>query len=212
MTDHTLGQAIVQATCNPELRDAAIDIGELEIDAFLDEGVLREIPLLKSILACRKTWASIADQLFLRKVYSFMVASPKFTKEEIEAFTVDHWRGENAQRLASAVVLLIDRLDDLEKPAMLARVFAALVRKNINYDTFRRLAAGIDNATIQDLQAFIGDQRIQGDTAEPFPWGLVRSGFARLKVKDIKFGTPPEMEAVVSDLGLLFRKCVHYDF
>jgi len=53
----------------------AIDLAESELDSFLDEGVLKEIPGIKVIIACKKTWGAIHDRLFLRKVSDFLRSS-----------------------------------------------------------------------------------------------------------------------------------------
>ena len=98
MKDEKLGVAVIQGALTPEAEDLAIDLAESGLDSFFDEGVLKEIPGIKLAIACRKTWGAINDQLFLRKVAAFLRSSPKFTKDEIDAFVVDHWRGDEAKR------------------------------------------------------------------------------------------------------------------
>ena len=51
-------------------------------------------------------------------------------------------------------MLILDRLDDMEKPQMLAKVFAAFIRSKIDYGTFRHLASAIDHGTAEDLAEF----------------------------------------------------------
>jgi hypothetical protein len=113
MKDAKLGVAIVEGALTPEAQDLAIDLAESELDSFLDEGVLKEIPGIKVIIACKKTWGAIHDRLFLRKVSDFLRSTPKFSKEEVDRFVVEHWRGNEAKRLGETLVLLLDRLDDL---------------------------------------------------------------------------------------------------
>jgi len=199
--------AIIEGVCNPKLEDVAVDLGEIELDVYLDDGLLKEIPIIKSVIACRKTWEAIHDRLFLRKVIAFMSSCPKFTETEIQTFVTDHWRGESATRLGNTLVLLLDRLDDLDKPTMLAKVFAAFVTKHINYDAFRRLSSGIDFSSIQDLGELVSGNVGSAEFAEPYPHGLVRSGFAELHVKNVTFGGGGETEAKISKLGELFRRC-----
>ena len=43
---------------------------------------------------------------------------------------------KKAKNLGDAIVLILDKLDDLEKPEMLAKVFAALVRNKITHESF----------------------------------------------------------------------------
>jgi hypothetical protein len=213
MGENSLGVAIVEGMLNPEVKDLAAELGEFELDSFLDEGLLKEIPLLKTILACRKSWTAISDQVFLKKVASFLVDCPKFTKEEVEAFVIEHWRDPKARRLGDTLVLLLDRLDDLEKPTMLAKVFAAFVRKRINYDAFRRLSAGIDLSFIQDLKALASQGVVLEEFTERYPLGLVRSGFAMFVIEGIQYnGRAGEGGAEITNLGRLFQKCILNDW
>src|SRR2546430_12874972 len=149
MQNEGLGVSIVKGACNSETKDLAVELTELGLDALLDEGVLKEIPVPKAIIACRKTWTNIHDQLFLRKVAAFLLACPRFTEAEKEGFAKEHLSDpKKAKHLGDSVVLLLDRLDDFEKSGFLAKVFAAHVRGHISYDAFRRLAAGIESAFV----------------------------------------------------------------
>lgn len=212
VSENNLGHAIVEGALNPEVKDLGIELAEFELDAFLDEGVLKELPVVKSILAFRKTWNEIGDQLFLRKVASFVLATPKFTQEEINIFVADHWRGEEAKRLGGTLVLILNRLDDLEKPVMLAKVFAAFVRGYINRDAFTRLAAAIDQSSIQDLKTLGGEKVIPEEMVEPYPSGLVRSGLARLQLAELTYRGQAEFKAEISNLGQLFQNCILNNF
>jgi len=148
-----IGTAIVKGVINPEAKDLAVEFGDLELSAFLDESVLREIPIIKSVVAFCKTGMAIHNQLFLRKVAGFLLACPKFTDAEKEAFVREHLSDpKKAKNVGDALVLILDKLDDLEKPEMVANAFAACVRGKIPLECFRRLASAIDIGFIEDLK------------------------------------------------------------
>ena len=212
MNDNGLGVAIIEGAWTKEAKDLAANLGEFEIDAFLDDGLLKEIPVIKSLIAFWKAGMSIKDRLFLRKVASFIIGCPGFTEAQVEQFVIDHWHDKKrAAQLGAVIVVILDKLDDLEKPVMLAKVFAAFVRKHISYDAFRRLAAGIDNSSIGDLKALAGEPVVPEEFAEPYPNGLVRSGFARLQAGKT-WATAGDLKAEVSDLGRLFQRCILNNF
>jgi len=150
-----IGAAIVKGVCNPEAKDLAVDLGDFELGALLDENIFQEIPIIKSVIASHKTWTAIHDRLFLQKVAGFILSSPKFTKEQKEQFAQTHLQdAQEAKKLSDAIVLILDKLDDFEKPQMVAKTFAALVRNEIGLVTFRRLASAIDIGFIEDLKEF----------------------------------------------------------
>ena len=135
-----LGVTILKGACNAEARDVAVEVSEIAMHHLLEEGILKELPFLKTIVACHKTWESIRDQLFLKKVASFICACPRFSEAEKNRFADEHLSDKKrARRLGDAIVLILEKLDDLEKPEMLGKIFAGLVRGKIGLETFRRL-------------------------------------------------------------------------
>lgn len=176
-----VGAAIVKGICNPETKDVAIDLADFEISALFDENVLKEIPALKTVIACRKTWTAIRDQLFLRKVAGFLAACPRFTNEEKEIFIKTHLNdAQKTDELGDKLVLILDRLDDLGKPQMLAKFFAAFVRGQIDLETFRRLAVAVDIGFIEDLKNFVGHCSFTVDNY--LATNLVRTGLVYAKL------------------------------
>ena len=111
----SLGAAIVKGACNPEAKGFAVDLAQFELSEIFDDGVLTEVPGIKIVIACHKTWRDIRDQLFLRKVASFLAACPHFTTEEKEGFLQVHLNDtDKAKKLGESLVLILDRLDDME--------------------------------------------------------------------------------------------------
>src|SRR5437016_338929 len=107
MRRNNLGVSIVKGVFNAEAKAVAVELAEVALDSLLNDGVLKEIPGFNLIIACRQTWASIHDQLFLRKVAGFIQASPQFTEVEKETFAREHLDDpKKAQRLGDAIVLI----------------------------------------------------------------------------------------------------------
>jgi len=214
MTGNDLGTAIVRGACNPEAKSLAVDLSEIALDSLLEEGILKEIPVLKSIIACRKTWQAVHDQLFLRKVAGFVLACPKFTEAEKNKFLDEVLREPKAMKqLGDALVLILDKLDDLEKAPMVKKVFAAYVRGHIDYSDFRRLGAGIDSAFVGDLK-IICVQPPPPEINNGQVWAFLEpSGFAVSRARNAprilsSSGTRVQIHSTISSLGKLFQKCM----
>ena len=214
MNENDLGTAIVRGACNPEAKSVAVDFSEIALDSLLEEGILKEIPVLKSIIACRKTWQAIHDQLFLRKVAGFVLACPRFTEAEKNRFLGEDLGDPKAtKQLGDALVLILDKLDDLEKAPMVKKVFAAYVRGHIGYSDFRRLGAGIGSAFVGDLQT-ICVQPPAPEINNSQVWVFLEpSGFAVSSTRNAprilsSSGTRIQIRSKVSSLGKLFQKCM----
>jgi hypothetical protein len=203
-----LGISVLKSACTSEAKDLALEWTEIGFDALLEEGFLKDAPILGSIVKLCALSKTIRDRLFLRKVYGFLRACPTFTEAEKRAFADEHLRDpKRSRRLGDAIVLLIDRLDDLEKPAMLAKMFAALVRKHIDYASFRRLAAGIERAFVDDLISIVTKPWPAEAIPEEFLALLEPSGFVFTGggvTRGGAFGTRTD----ISPLGRLFQKCM----
>jgi hypothetical protein len=203
-----VGDAILKGICNSESEDLAIELGEFEIGALLDEDVLKEIPIIKSVIACRKTWAAIQDQLFLRKVANFLRACPKFTQVEKENFLDKHLKNpKDAKHLGNTIVLVLDKFDDFDKPAMYTKLFAAHVRVRIDYDNFRRLGAAINSAFVGDLKRISSLPADPKKHSEKFLELLLPSGLTVVQGGETRLGAIGS-SVWLSELGQLFQKCM----
>jgi hypothetical protein len=209
-----IGSAIVKGVLNPEAKDLAVDLGDLELDSLIDESVLKEVPFIKSIIACHKTWTTIRDQLFLRKIAKFLQSCPSFSEQERERFVQEHLNdSKKAKKTSDALVLILHRLDDLEKPEMIAKIFAAFVRGEIGFDLFRRLNTAVDIGFIEDLKEFVTwepvkDPHGRADAHTRALYGsLLRTGLTSIPRGT---GTAPILGVSINvdELGKTFKKCM----
>jgi hypothetical protein len=194
---------------NSDAKSLAIDSVQKSLDTILQNPVLNEIPIIKSIVAISKTWQAVKDQLFLRKVTGFVLACPKFSESEKNKFLQEHSKSAEAmQQLGDALVLVLKRLDDLEKPAMLAKMFAAFVRGCIDYADFRGLAAGIGTAFVGDLKKICSNPLPPESKTDAF-WGVLEpSGFAATGGGVSRIPTAIGTRTDITQLGRLFQKCM----
>jgi hypothetical protein len=203
-----LGISVLKSACSSEAKDLAVDWAELGLDALLKEGVLKDAPMLGTVVKICAMSKTIRDQLFVRKVWEFLRACPEFNELEKLGFVREHLDDlKKAQKLGDAIVLILDKLDDLEKAEMLAKMFTAFVRKHIDYADFRRLAAGIDRAFTGDLKTLVAKpppSELNSEKSvamlEPAGFVLTRGGESRAHA----IGTRTD----VSPLGNLFQKCM----
>jgi len=210
-----VGVAIVKGACNAESKDVAIDLSQFGLAELLGEGVLKEIPFIKAVVACFTLPLAIRDQLFLRKVAGFFAGVPDFTVAERETFIAEHLAdSKKATKLGETLFLVLDRLDDMEKPSMIAQVFAAFVRGKITFDIFRRLATAIDLGAIDDLREFVEirpaspPRRGADSKKQMLGTNLARTGLVSLPVSS---GTSPMLGVVfqVNELGKVFREIMN---
>ena len=113
--------------------------------------VIGEVPGLKTALKVQRTAQSIRDELFEDKVASFL--------GEVDAGALRRFVDELAtdagarKKAGQALVLILDRLDDMEKPAIIGRLYRAALERRITLAELRRFCMIVDRAHLPDLVA-----------------------------------------------------------
>jgi hypothetical protein len=150
-----LGTSLVESMWSSGGKDIIIEAADLALDAALSKGVLEKIPVFGWLVKGYGVVTTIQDRLFLKQVTLFLQGSSEITEDE---------RGQFRERMVSdpsycrnvgeTLVLLLDRQEDFEKAFMLGKAFVGYVKGLIQYETFLRLAAAIDQAFINDLRTW----------------------------------------------------------
>src|SRR5687767_12433857 len=122
-----LGLQLFDALLTDNLKDLIKEYAEIGLDGILEEGMVKSIPVINTIVTAGKSAGAIRDRLLLRKVTAFILNCPSFSKEEKESFLSRHFSDrDKAKKMGEQVVLILEKLDDLDKPEMISKVFAAL--------------------------------------------------------------------------------------
>lgn len=139
-----------------DLSSVLQDFIENMLDSDLKDGVLKDIPVINSLVALSKTAISIRDQFLIQKLKSFLDGIKDITSDERDRFLRDIENDPKyGQRVGEHLILLLDRLDDLSKTNMITKLFRAYLRGDITYREFVRFSSIIDRAFINDLSGFI---------------------------------------------------------
>ena len=125
------GTELVQTIASRELGDIIFDTAEVAFDSILTNGVLKELPVVGIVVKLANAGQSIAEELFLRKLLRFLVELKSVSAEERAKLLVKHPDGTQEQHdLGENLLLALERLDNVQKPALLARFFAAYIHKS----------------------------------------------------------------------------------
>jgi hypothetical protein len=208
-----LGRTIIEGVVKSDpAQDLGLELGEIGLDQLLDEGVWRDVPALSTVVGIVKTIGNIRDRLFVKKVASFLLACPKFTESEREGFAREHLSDpKKTKKLGDTLVLILDRLDDLEKPLMLTKVFTALVRRKISSTVFRRLAVALDLGFKDDLTSLAGKPFLD---LVKIHESLLRTGLVQIDNSGFRLGVAGGTNTDVatyslSILGHIFIHCMN---
>jgi hypothetical protein len=150
----SLESSFLETVTNTELPDVAQDIGEIFLDTLFEEnGIIKEIPLIKTLFGLAKAGLNVRDRLFAEKVLRFLGPVSKYSKEDRAKFLKELDPGE-LNEVGQYMVLYLDRLDSLQKPAMLGRVFEAYMLNKINRNHMLYFSHFIDSVFILTWEGY----------------------------------------------------------
>ena len=128
--------------------------GEIAIDSLLEDGLFKDIPIIGSLIALGKTAIRVSDYLFIKKVFRFIQSLENISEyEKCEEWKRIQEDKKYANHIGETIILILDRLDSLDKPALVAKVCSSYLKGEINYSTFQSLSSAIEKTSIADLNS-----------------------------------------------------------
>lgn len=137
--------------------ESSSDILEYGIDFFTENGIVKDFPILGTIIKFGFTAKSISDRIFLKKIERFLFNFDKIKESDLQIYISKTLDDKTRQRVGETLLLIIDRISDLEKPTYLAICFYGYLKNKITIDTFISLGQAIDSCHVKDLQGFLSN-------------------------------------------------------
>lgn len=128
------------------------DLVEVALDNNLNEGVLREIPVVNNLYNLGRATVAIYHRLLINKMINFLGELSNVSSEKRQSFVEDINKDPQKKRVCEeTLLLLIDRADSLEKPSVLGRILKHHILDNISYEDAMRLSFIVDRVYMSDL-------------------------------------------------------------
>ena len=136
------------------ITDLGIEFAELGIDSILSDGVLKDIPIVGTIVGVGKLAHNVHDRNLLRQTLTFI---KEFNRSSINSGKIEKYRKklhDSPQKLEEElgrVLILLDQNVDTIKSTFEARFYVAYVDEKISWDTFCELCDITDRLFISDI-------------------------------------------------------------
>jgi len=157
----SLESSLVSSIAKRDLTDLTVDLAEVGLDAFLDEGIVRDVPVLATLVGLYRTVGIVRDRILSKKIIRFLVEFGSVPVADREQFVARCAEPNERRRLGETLILLLDRLDDMQKPEALGKLFAAYVRGRYDAEMFLNLSLALDRtplSSLKELKAFYESQ------------------------------------------------------
>jgi len=186
--------------------EAILENGEVIFDDLLKSDLIKDLPVLGTAVKFCKTGSNIRDYLFAAKIFKFITNLNSLSLDEKSKFNkklADN--PEEQKRVGEIVLLTIDKLSDLEKPEIIAKVFLAYIDEEITLGEFQRITEAIHLAFITDLKAILASDRPPVESQEAHLDYLTPSGLTKMVPGD----TVDEIGKVYFEFSKLGKKLIH---
>ncbi len=161
----TLDETFKSGKCGGKImKDDTLSIienyGEYTLDKFLDEGILRNLPIVGPAFSAIRISKSIQDRIFMEKLRGFIENIHENEKWK-EKFTDIN----ECNKISKKLVYIIDLTDDDEKIKLIAILFNYYVAEEISKDEFLYLSSIVSKSYYKFLKLFnsINDVRFSND-------------------------------------------------
>jgi hypothetical protein len=145
---------VVGALTARELDDLAIDYAELGLDAIIDSEAVSEIPIVKSVVSVARMGIGIRNRIFTRKLLDFLAAFRGISEWERQDM-VSRLEADPAygRRVGEHLTELLDRIESVQKPRMVTRVFLAYANKSIDAMMLLRLNSAVERLPVAEISS-----------------------------------------------------------
>lgn len=138
------------------LIEGSADILEYGIDFFTENEIIKDFPIIGTAVKIGFTVKSISDRIFLKKIERFLFEYSKLTSLEKSVMHKKIQLSDSEKKkTGEAIILLLDRFSDLNKPYFLAQCFSSYIEGQLPFEDFIRLGSAIDASHSADLQDFL---------------------------------------------------------
>lgn len=124
------------------------EISELGIEEIVNNELIKKIPVVNVILGFSKGIKEISDVFFLKKLFKFLSEVDLIPLYKRVEFLSENFSKRDFEE---KLLFLLSKLDDLDKPKIIGKLFRAMVYKKITEADFFRLSGIIDRIFFKDL-------------------------------------------------------------
>lgn len=150
------------------------EIGELMLDAVINDGLLRDIPILGSIVGVGKCIKNVYDIRFAKKLIAFLIPIKDVDREKRIA-AIQKWEQDENYRgnVGDTLLGMIERCDEVVKSTWLSKLFYEMVLIKNQPRLFMRSEKTLSSLSVMDVQAFLNIpdsqyHHIREDEYEPY--------------------------------------------
>ncbi len=148
--------SFIDTLAKSNLADVSIDLIENVVDKNISNEIIKDIPIINSLVGIVQTTQSISNYLFLRKITAFMLKikdiSPLKRDKAIKRIEES---GKYRENVGVTLLSIIDKCESVDKAEYIAILFRAFLKDDITYECFRYGSHIIQRTFFDDFREFV---------------------------------------------------------
>lgn len=161
--------------------DLTMSTAEAIADVLMRDELIAAIPVIGTAFKTVKAMDSIRDHLFASKLQQFLAQAETMPQEDrVEAARM-LGADDEGRKSAETLLMVLDRITDLDKPALLGMLFMHFGSGRLTASELRRLALAVDAAFSDDLEVFLNEpeEALEMDMTASHRESLISAGLTR---------------------------------
>lgn len=151
-----IDKALIETVKDSDLQNVSINLAETFSDSLLTDGILNEIPIIKTVVGLSKTTIGIRNRLFIKKLITFLTELKDIPQDKrAKIISEIDTKGTKKIRVGEKLIYILDKCDDHFDAKYVAQFFCAFLEEKISYSEFLRGASIIQNVFREDLEYFL---------------------------------------------------------
>ncbi len=176
-----------------ELQNVTIELAEAFADNLINDGLLKEIPIIGTIIGLTKSTINLVDRLFLKKILYFLTEIKSIEPHKREKLISDIENSEKCKiKVGEKLLYIIDKCEDHISAIFVAKLFSAFLKEEVSYKDFLRGSLVIEKIFIEDFEEFIktDSKNIEKivtkyDTISELQINLINAGICGMITNDV---------------------------
>jgi len=151
-TSNEIGKALVSNNL-----DYALDYAEIGLDAFVTDDILKEIPIVKTVVGVVKSGLKIKEIFFTKKILTFLKEfhSGKLPEEKLSKFQNEFNKNESyREKVLQEIMVFNDTFLQIEKSKIFANLFAAHLNDVFGWNDFINLSYCLNQLNMFGVSLF----------------------------------------------------------
>jgi hypothetical protein len=208
MTQNTFIKLLKKPNKDRPLLELTMTVGEFAADTVTKGDVLEAVPFVNIAFKALKAKDSIADAMFANKLVLFVNGIGELSEEELRSAKEQFLR-DDGKKAGETLLLVLDRITDLDKPELLAFLFKQFVNGELSAEQLRRLSVAVDVGFADDLRELLTPMAGRSEEeAQDCRRRLMPTGLTSIHIGS-GYGNAGESSYHYTELGALFFRLVN---